>query len=81
MNTTSISDVAKAVVRRNTEEVQGQGNFEVFEALFADDFVDHTTQPGTTPDKAGVRKLYTYMRQAFPDFHAEIHWQLLMATA
>jgi steroid delta-isomerase-like uncharacterized protein len=76
MNTTSISDAAKAVVRRNTEEVQGQGKFEVFEEVFADDFVDHTTQPGTTPDKAGVRKLYTYMRQAFPDFHAEIHWQL-----
>jgi steroid delta-isomerase-like uncharacterized protein len=74
--TTSISDAAKAVVRRNTEEVQGQGKFDVFEELFADDFVDHTTQPGTTPDKAGVRKLYTYMRQAFPDFHAEIHWQL-----
>ena len=76
MNTMSISDAAKSVVRRNTEEVQGQGKFEVFEELFADDFVDHTTQPGTTPDKAGVRKLYTYMRQAFPDFHAEIHWQL-----
>ncbi|HEX4919911.1 MAG TPA: ester cyclase, partial [Candidatus Bathyarchaeia archaeon] len=28
------------------------------------------------PDKAGVRKLYTYIRAAFPDFHAEIHWQL-----
>jgi predicted ester cyclase len=38
--------------------------------------VDHTTQPGTTPDKAGVRKLYTYLRSAFPDFHAEIHKQL-----
>ena len=76
MNTMSISDAAKSVVRRNTEEVQGQGKFEVFEQLFADDFVDHTTQPGTTPDKAGVRKLYTYLRQAFPDFHAEIHWQL-----
>jgi predicted ester cyclase len=76
MNTTTISEAAKAVVRRNTEEVQGQGKFEVFDELFAEDFVDHTTQPGTTPDKAGVRKLYTYMRQAFPDFHAEIHWQL-----
>ena len=75
LNTTSISDAAKAVVRRNTEEVQGQGKFDVFEDLFAEDFVDHTTQPGTTPDKAGVRKLYTYMRQAFPDFRAEIHWQ------
>jgi hypothetical protein len=52
------SDVAKAVVRRNTEEVQGRGNFDVFEELFADDFVDHTPQPNMTPDKAGARGLY-----------------------
>ena len=76
MNSITSSEAAKAVVRQSTEEVQGKGNFDVFEQLFADDFVDHTTQPGTTPDKAGVRKLYTYMREAFPDFHAEIHWQL-----
>jgi len=76
MRAKSISEEAKAVVRRNTEEVQGRGNFKVFDEIFADDFVDHTTQPGTTPDKAGVRKLYAYLREAFPDFHAEIHWQL-----
>jgi steroid delta-isomerase-like uncharacterized protein len=76
MGTKTGSEEAKAVVRRNTEVVQGNGNFDVFDELFADDFVDHTTQPGTTPDKAGVRKLYAYMRAAFPDFHAEIHWQL-----
>jgi hypothetical protein len=28
---TSTTDAAKAVVRRNTEEVQGGGNFKVFE--------------------------------------------------
>ena len=77
MNTTDISEAAKAVVRRNTIEVQGRGDFALFDELFADDFVDHTTQPGTTPDKAGVRRLYTYLREAFPDFHAEIHWQLV----
>src|SRR5215475_2338731 len=76
MGRESVSDEAKAVVRRSTEEVQGKGRFDVFEEVFANDFVNHTTQPGTTPDKAGVRHLYTYMRQAFPDFHAEIHWQL-----
>jgi predicted ester cyclase len=76
MSTITSSDAAKAIVRRNTEEVQGKGNFEVFEELFADDFVDHTTQAGTTPDKVGVRKLYTYLRAAFPDLHPEIHWQL-----
>jgi steroid delta-isomerase-like uncharacterized protein len=72
----SSSEAAKAVVRRNTEEVQGKGLFDVFDQLFADNFVDHTPQPETTPDKAGVRKLYTYLREAFPDFHPEIHWQL-----
>ena len=77
MSGINLSEAAKAVVRRNTEEVQEKGNFALFEELFADNFIDHTPQPGTTPDKAGVRKLYTYIRVAFPDFHAEIHWQLV----
>jgi steroid delta-isomerase-like uncharacterized protein len=76
MSTITASDAAKAVVRRNTEEVQGGGNFAVFEELFADDFVDHTPQPNMTPDKEGVRKLYGNIRAAFPDFQPEIHWQL-----
>jgi steroid delta-isomerase-like uncharacterized protein len=71
-----LGEAAKAVVRRNTEEVQGGGNFEVFEELFADDFLDHTPQPGRTPDKDGARQLYKILRTAFPDFHADIHWQL-----
>jgi len=33
MTTSNISEAAKAVIRRNTEEVQGGGNFEVFEEL------------------------------------------------
>jgi hypothetical protein len=58
MGNKKLSDDAKAVVRRNTEEVQSRGNFDLFEELFADDFVYHTPQPNTTPDKDGVRKLY-----------------------
>jgi steroid delta-isomerase-like uncharacterized protein len=68
-------EAAKAVVRANTEKVQGGGDFDLFDQLFADDFVDHTPQPGTTPDKVGVRALYTVLRAAFPDFRPEIHWQ------
>ncbi|GAA5165398.1 MULTISPECIES: ester cyclase [Amycolatopsis] len=44
-------------------------------SLFADDFTDHTPQPGSTPDKDGVRVLYHALRSAFPDFSAKIHWQ------
>jgi steroid delta-isomerase-like uncharacterized protein len=75
MGDIDVSEAAKAVVRRNTEEVQGGGNFELFDELFADDFLDHTPQPGRTPDKAGARQLYEVLRAAFPDFHADIHWQ------
>lgn len=75
MSNNTSSEAAKAIVRRNTEEVQGKGNFDVFEELFADDFVDHTPQPNMTPDKAGARGLYKALREAFPDFHAVIHWQ------
>jgi predicted ester cyclase len=71
----SEADDIKAVFRRNTEQVQGQGDFALFEELFADNFVDHTPQPGTTPDKAGVLVLYKRLRDAFPDFRPEIHWQ------
>ncbi|MGF6781307.1 ester cyclase [Paraburkholderia sp. GAS334] len=76
MTRSNASEEAKAVVRRNTEEVQGGGNFDVFEELFANDFVDHTPQPNCTPDKDGARGLYHALRAAFPDFHADIHWQV-----
>ncbi|MGL4961622.1 MAG: ester cyclase [Inquilinus sp.] len=75
MTAHDFSESAKAVIRRNTEEVQGGGDFDLFEQLFADDFVDHTPQPGGRPDKAGVRELYQRLRRAFPDFRPEIHWQ------
>ena len=75
MTSNQSGEAAKAVVRRNTEEVQGGGNFTMFEELFADDFLDHTPQ-GRTPDTDGARQLYKALRAAFLDFHADIHWQL-----
>jgi len=63
------------VVRRNVEAVQNGGDFAVFDEIFADDFVDHTPQQGVPADKDGVRMLYTGLRAAFADFHADIHWQ------
>jgi len=68
---------AIAVVRRNTEEVQGRGNFEVFDELFAADFVDHTPQRGFGADREAVRRLYRAVRAAFPDFRPEIHFQVV----
>jgi len=53
----------------------GGGNWELFDELFDDNFHDHTPQPGGKPDKAGVLELYRRLREAFPDFTPEIHWQ------
>jgi predicted ester cyclase len=76
MNAQTSCEMARSVVRRNNEEVLGRGNFKLFDELFADDFVDHTPPPGFAPNKYGVRELYRMIRSAFPDFYAEIHWQL-----
>jgi predicted ester cyclase len=71
----SADESAIDVVRRNTEDVQGKGNFELFDELFDDNFVDNTPQPGMGADKAGVRVLYGMMRDAFPDFTPDIRMQ------
>jgi predicted ester cyclase len=73
--TQQTAELAKSVVRRNTAEVQGGGDWELFDELFSDDFYDHTPQPGGTRDKAGVLLLYKRLRDAFVDFTPEIHWQ------
>ncbi len=46
MDKDTTAEAATAVIRRNTAEVQGRGDFAAFEALFADDYVDHTPQRG-----------------------------------
>nr|WP_249789123.1 ester cyclase [Bradyrhizobium sp. BRP19] len=43
--------------------------------MFAENFHDHTPQPGGRPDKGAVLELYRRLREAFPDFTPEIHWQ------
>ena len=48
MGYTTSAEAAKAVVRRITEEVQGNANFEVFDELFAKES-SITPQPNTTP--------------------------------
>jgi steroid delta-isomerase-like uncharacterized protein len=66
-------NTAKAIIRRNNEEVQGGGDFDVFDELFSDDFIDRTPQVGWGSDKTAVRAMYQAMREAFPDFWPEIH--------
>ena len=69
---------AKNIVLRGITEIQSKGNFEIFEEVFAPDFVDHTPQAGGfKADRESVKHLYQMLRNAFPDFHADVHWQIV----
>jgi steroid delta-isomerase-like uncharacterized protein len=65
-----------ATVRRLIEGVQRDGDFALFERLFAHDYVDHTPFGDFTPDRNGTRQVYQGFRTAFPDWHAVIHDQI-----
>jgi steroid delta-isomerase-like uncharacterized protein len=44
-----------------------KGNLGIIDELVADDFVEHETGPGFSPDKEGLKKWFAMMRTAFPD--------------
>ena len=63
----------KAVARRLADEVLSGGDLETFDAIVADDYVNHNIPvagiPGT---KAGFRTLVEATRRAFPDVRVKV---------
>ena len=57
----------KAVIRRFVEEVQNQKNWDAFDELNADDFVNHSAPPGVPADKEGGKMYLGAFLGAFPD--------------
>jgi steroid delta-isomerase-like uncharacterized protein len=66
----------KAIVRRVNDELISQGKMAVADELFADGFVDHSAFPGLSPDREGVKMLFTTLRGGFPDLHVTIQDQV-----
>ncbi|RVT74343.1 ester cyclase [Agrobacterium sp. CNPSo 2736] len=66
----------KAVIGQLLEGVQRDGDFDLFERLFATDYMDHTPFAGFPPDRNGTREIYRTFRAAFPDWNAEVHFQI-----
>lgn len=66
----------KQVVRRLIEGVQRDGDFALFEQIFAPDYVDHTPFGGFPPNRDGTREVYRSFRRGFPDWRAVIHRQI-----
>ncbi len=62
----------KAVIRRFVEEVQNQKNWDMFDELNADDFVNLSSPPGVPSDKAGGKMYLKGFMDAFPDSYVTI---------
>ena len=68
---------ASAVVRRFNREVIAGGNRESFQALMADDFVNHAAPPGADDGPEGMWSTFeTVLRPAIPDLAVVIEDQI-----
>lgn len=70
------AEMHKAVVRRLVDEAQIKGNLDVVDELLADDFVDHSPLPGLPPTRDGIKTLFAYLRNAFPDLQVRVDEQV-----
>jgi steroid delta-isomerase-like uncharacterized protein len=66
------TEANKAVIRRFVEEVQNRKNWDVFDELNAEDFVNHSAPPGVPSDRAGGKMFLSSFMSAFPDCHFTI---------
>ena len=57
------------LIERIPLEILNNGNFALIDEIFATDFVEHTTQPGVAPTRAGFKQTAMALKTAFPDLH------------
>jgi steroid delta-isomerase-like uncharacterized protein len=66
----------KALVERFYEQVWRNGNLDVADELFADDYVRHDFRPGNPAGPEGQKEIARAFRAAFPDLSFEIDFVL-----
>jgi len=62
----------KAMIRRMFEEVYNQGNYDVADELFAENYVSHNGLGLTVLGPEGIKRVAAMQRTAFPDLHSTI---------
>jgi steroid delta-isomerase-like uncharacterized protein len=62
----------KAMARRIVEEFLNKSQPSVVDEIFAEDFINHSPQAGTTPDREGLKQMIAVFRQGFGDSHNTI---------
>jgi len=61
------TDSNVALVRRFVDEVINGGHLDLVDEFFAPDFVNHSPNFGSAPDREGLKQLLGALRAAFPD--------------
>ncbi len=63
----------KAIVREFIERLYTAGDLSVLDELVAPEYVDHDPPFGATGTTEGWRAMATMIRDAFPDWHSDLH--------
>ena len=66
----------KALARRWLEEGFNEGNLNVADEIFADDYINHDALPGQGPGPEGTKHNVSMLRSAFPDLHCAVEYQV-----
>ena len=62
----------KALVRRYAEEILNQKNLDLFDEIFAPDFVQYGAEPNQVSGVEDLKQFFVMMRSGFPDFQVTI---------
>ena len=63
----------KAIVKEFIDRLFTEGDVAVLDDLAASDYVDHDPPFGGTGTGDGWRAMATMIREAFPDWHSDVH--------
>jgi steroid delta-isomerase-like uncharacterized protein len=69
----STTESNKRTVRDLIDGLFTKGDLGAVDTYFAEDFVNHDPPFGVSADREGMRAAGALMRQAFPDWHSELH--------
>ncbi|MFG1817927.1 ester cyclase [Kribbella sp. NPDC049174] len=69
----STTESNKTVVRDLIDGLFTKGDLGAVDTYLAEDFINHDPPFGVTPDRDGMRMAGAMMREAFPDWHSEVH--------
>jgi steroid delta-isomerase-like uncharacterized protein len=62
----------KALVRRYAQELLNQNNLDLFEEMFAPDFVQYGAAPDQVSGVEDLKQFFVMLRSGFPDFQVTI---------